>query len=149
MWARIPRQRSDWESVNGVSPSAVVWESDPECANLSSECESCVAFENNLSVEGGNKNTKRRQREKRARQEHREMVEAGEATEIPEAAWLSPIGPLTERKTRRQAAMWALCDMLDEVLTEKEECNQHCRNESPHSDASVSGCVDAGHLKDH
>ena len=76
------------------------------------------------------------------------MVEAGEANEIPGAAWLSPIGPLTERQTRRQAALWALCDMLDDV-SEVEECNPHCRNESPHSDASVSGCVDAGHLKDH
>jgi hypothetical protein len=53
------------------------------------------------------------------------MVEAGEAIEIPGAVWLSPIGPLTEHKTRRQAAMWALCDMLDEVLTEVEECNPH------------------------
>jgi hypothetical protein len=58
MWARIPLQRSDWKSVYGASPPAVVWESDPECANLSSECEGCVAFENNLSVEGGNKKNK-------------------------------------------------------------------------------------------
>ena len=119
MWARIPRQRSDWKSVNGVSPPAVVWESDPECANLSSECEGCVAFENNLPVEGGNKKTRRNQREKRAKQEHRQMVEAGEAIEIPGAVWLSPFGPLTEEQMSRQASMWAFCDMLDEVMTEE------------------------------
>ena len=119
MWARIPRQRSDWKSVNGVPPPAVVWESDPESANLSSECEGCVAFENNLSVEGGNKKTRRNQREKRAKQEHRQMVEAGEAIEIPGAAWLSPFGPLTEEQMSRQASMWAFCDMLDEVMTEE------------------------------